>query len=154
MELHRRCEMFGEKEEADWGLFPRETRDATDCPFFFCAYGGEQHSTRDRRAGWFCSKKAAAGRCPAQRKAFVMTLVAEKEMAQIGKTKGAENHDHDLIHELSKRLDALWRYDQYVANAEGDSELQAFWRSMKEQERENVGLLKQFIAKHIEMDCF
>jgi len=37
-----------------------------------------------------------------------------REMQQIGKTRGTENHGHDLIHELSKRLDALLRYDQYI----------------------------------------
>jgi len=42
-------------------------------------------------------------------------MVAEREMQHIGASKGAENHD--LIHELSKRLDALWRYDQSIANS-------------------------------------
>jgi hypothetical protein len=83
-----------------------------------------------------------------------MSMVAEKEMEQIGKTKGCENHDHDMIHELSKRLDALWRYDQYVANAGSDEELQEFWRDLKEQEMENVKRLKEFVKTHIENDCF
>jgi hypothetical protein len=83
-----------------------------------------------------------------------MSMVAEKEMEQIGKTKGCENHDHDMIHELSKRLDALWRYDQYVANAGSDEELQEFWRDLKEQEMENVKRLKEFVKIHIENDCF
>ncbi|HUE37391.1 MAG TPA: hypothetical protein VMO20_08375 [Candidatus Acidoferrum sp.] len=83
-----------------------------------------------------------------------MSMVAEREMEHIGKSKGAENHDHDMVHELSKRLDALWRYDQYIANAEGDSELQEFWRELKEQEQENVKRLKEFVAEHVKNDCF
>ena len=83
-----------------------------------------------------------------------MSMVAEREMEHIGQTKGAENHDHDMIHELSKRLDALWRYDQYIANSQKDTELQAFWCDLKEQEQENVKRLKQFVAEHIEKDCF
>lgn len=83
-----------------------------------------------------------------------MSMVAEREMEHIGASKGAENHDHDMVHELSKRLDALWRYDQYIANSEGDSELRDFWQELKDQEQENVNRLKQFIAKHIENDCF
>jgi hypothetical protein len=83
-----------------------------------------------------------------------MTMVAEREMEQIGKTKGAENHDHDLIHELSKRLDAIWRYDQYIANAEEDEQLQSFWKTLKDQEQKNVKQLKQFVAKHCENNCF
>ena len=59
-----------------------------------------------------------------------------------------------MVHELSKRLDALWRYDQYVANAEGVNELQAFWRSVKSQEQENVRRLKELIAEHCRKDCF
>jgi hypothetical protein len=37
-----------------------------------------------------------------------MTLAAEKEFEHIGETCGCKDHDHDLIHDLSKRLDALW----------------------------------------------
>ena len=40
----------------------------------------------------------------------------------IGETCGAANHDHDLVQELSKRLDGLWRFDQCIANAEGKPE--------------------------------
>ena len=72
----------------------------------------------------------------------------------IGETAGAKNHDHDLVHELSRRLDALWRYDQYIANAEGSEPVQAFWNKVKTQERENVGELKTLIAEHIQKDCF
>jgi hypothetical protein len=83
-----------------------------------------------------------------------MSMIAEREMEHIGQSKGMENHDHDMIHELSKRLDALWRYDQYIANAEGDSDLQEFWRELKNQEQENVKRLKELVAEHIKNDCF
>jgi hypothetical protein len=83
-----------------------------------------------------------------------MNMVAEKEMQQIGKSKGAENHDHDIIHELSKRLDSLWRFDQYIANAEKDEQLQAFWQNLKEQEQNNVKQLKHFVAEHCAKNCF
>jgi hypothetical protein len=87
------------------------------------------------------------GRC-------VMTLAAEKEMEHIGESSGCADHDHDLIHDLSKRLDALWRYDQYVANAEGKAELQDMWRDMKRQEMANIDRVKQMIAKEIRENCF
>lgn len=44
-----------------------------------------------------------------------MPIVAEKELEHLGETQGIENHDHDVICALSKRLDALLRYDQYIA---------------------------------------
>jgi hypothetical protein len=83
-----------------------------------------------------------------------MRMVAERNSAYFDKSKETENHDHDLIHELGKRLDALLRYDQYIANARGDSELQDFWRSLKHQEEENVRRFKEFVAGHIEKNCF
>ena len=83
-----------------------------------------------------------------------MRLAAERELAHIGETHGAADHDHDMIHELSKRLDALWRYDQYFTNAESDSELQNFWRDMKAQDQENIRRLKSLVAEHCRKDCF
>jgi len=72
----------------------------------------------------------------------------------MGRTQGAENHDHDLIQDLSKRLDALWRYDQYIANADGKSKLQECWRHLKKQEQENVKKLKELIAEEVKTGCF
>ena len=72
----------------------------------------------------------------------------------VGETAGAKNHDHDLVHDLSRRLDALWRYDGYISNAEGIEPVEAFWKKVKAQERENVGELKALIAEHIQKTCF
>lgn len=83
-----------------------------------------------------------------------MTLAAEKELKHIGETSGCADHDHDLIHELSKRLDALWRYDQYVANAEGKPQLQNLWRDLKRQEMDNITRVKLFITEEIKQQCF
>ena len=68
-------------------------------------------------------------------------------MEHVGKTHGAEDHDHDLIQDLSKRLDALWRYDQYIANAEGKPKLQECWSHLKDQEQKNIHTLKALIAE-------
>ena len=83
-----------------------------------------------------------------------MTLAAEKELEHIGETSGCPDHDHDLIHDLSKRLDALWRYDQYIANAEGKPPLQDLWRDLKRQEIDNIKRVKQLIAEEIRQGCF
>ena len=83
-----------------------------------------------------------------------MTLAAEKELQHIGESRGCQDHDHDLVHELSKRLDALWRYDQYIANAANDPELQEFWQDVQKQEGANVRRLKRLIAKHCQKGCF
>jgi hypothetical protein len=83
-----------------------------------------------------------------------MTLVAEKEYQHLGETKGAEDHDYDLVHELSKRLDALWHYDQCIANASQKPEIQNFWRDLKKQEQQNVKKIKELIAGEIKGGCF
>lgn len=83
-----------------------------------------------------------------------MPMTAEQEMAHLGESKGIANHDHDLIHDLGARLDALWRYDQYIANADWREELRQFWTEMKEQEQRNIERLKTLIATEVKQGCF
>jgi hypothetical protein len=54
----------------------------------------------------------------------------------------------------SRRLDALWHYDQYIANADGIPEVQKLWEDLKRQEQQNISRLKDIIKEHIEKDCF
>lgn len=72
----------------------------------------------------------------------------------LGDTRASANHDRDLIHELAKRIDSVWRYDQFIANAEGKPELQQLWEDFKEQDTANVHRLKRLIKQEIENDCF
>jgi hypothetical protein len=81
-------------------------------------------------------------------------LLAEKVMEHIGKTKGSADHDHDLVHGLSSRLDELWRCDQFINNAEGHPEVQEFWREVKQSDEKFVNRLKELIKKEIEAGCF
>lgn len=83
-----------------------------------------------------------------------MTLAAEQELEHLGETCGCANHDHDLVHELSRRLDMLWRYDQYIANAESRKDVKQFWQGLKDQEQQNISQLKNLIAKEISNNCF
>lgn len=78
----------------------------------------------------------------------------EQSTKHIGETRGVADHDHDMVHELSKRLDAVWRFDQYIANAKNHDELREFWTKLKDQEEKNVVELKNLIRKHIELNCF
>ena len=75
-------------------------------------------------------------------------------MQHVGESKGCENHDHDLIHELGKRLDSLWRQDQYIANADWRDNLKHFWCDMKEQEQKNIDRLKQLLKEEVSNGCF
>lgn len=82
------------------------------------------------------------------------TTVEKQEYAHIGETRGAEDHDRDMVRELSRRLDFVWHCDQFIANADGDAPLQALWRDLKKQEQANVQRIKQMIVEHVKKDCF
>ncbi len=83
-------------------------------------------------------------------------LESEKSELHLGETKGIRNHDHDLIHELSIRLDSIWRYDQYIANAAGENapNVQKLWEDIKAQDVRIVERLKESIREHVRNDCF
>lgn len=83
-----------------------------------------------------------------------MILAAERELCHMGETSGIADHDHDLIHELSRRLDALWRYDQYIANAEWRQELRQFWCDAKALEKQAIQRLRELIAQEVRNNCF
>lgn len=84
----------------------------------------------------------------------MMSLVAEHQMEHLGETAGCRDHDHDLIHELSRRLDALWRYDQYIANAEWRDEIRSFWEACKTHEEQAICRLRHLIRQEVANDCF
>ena len=83
-----------------------------------------------------------------------MSTQIDTEYEHIGNTQGCANHDHDMIHELSRRLDGVWRYDQYIANADDQADLQKFWRDVKAQELINIEQLKRLLAMHVQSKCF
>jgi hypothetical protein len=93
-------------------------------------------------------------RSPFLKEVHTMALTTPKRMKHFGDSAGMAYHDHDLVHELSKRLDCLWRCDQYIANAEGHDELQDFWETIKEQEKHNVDRLRSLIRGEIDRGCF
>jgi hypothetical protein len=83
-----------------------------------------------------------------------MFLAAEHEYEHLGETAGIADHDHDLIAELNRRLDSLWRYDQYIANAEWRGELRQFWEECKAQDHQAISRLRRLIAEEVRNNCF
>ena len=83
-----------------------------------------------------------------------MSMTAEKQYEQVGATCGCADHDHDLVHELSRRLDSLWRYDQYIANALERPHIRKFWEVLKQQEESNVARLKELLTMEVQDACF
>ncbi len=72
----------------------------------------------------------------------------------VGSTKAIRDHDHDMIHDLSQRLDAVWRYDQFIENADKFPDLKAFWQESKENEVKTIERLKGLIREHVRKDNF
>ncbi|MCE5269448.1 MAG: hypothetical protein LLG00_16350 [Planctomycetaceae bacterium] len=78
-----------------------------------------------------------------------MPLAAERQMEHIGETCPVANSLHDLVQVFSARINTVWRYDQYIANADGNPELQDFWRMMKRQDQQACERMKQMIGKEL-----
>ncbi|NLF07698.1 MAG: hypothetical protein GX594_06930 [Pirellulaceae bacterium] len=78
-----------------------------------------------------------------------MTLVAERQMEHIGETCPVPNCTHDLVQVFNTRINSVWRYDQYIANADGKPELQDLWRTMKKQDQQACDQMKRLLAKEL-----
>ena len=83
-------------------------------------------------------------------------MPATLEKNRLDRCVESQNEDLEqiLFEDLSRRLDCLWRYDQYIANAGGRPELQEFWRGTKSQEQKNIDRLKMLIKQHVKDSCF
>jgi hypothetical protein len=83
--------------------------------------------------------------------------MSEKDIQKddlVGKTQAIRDHDHNMVHDLSKRLDAVWRYDQFIENAGKFPKLQQFWQESKEMELQTIERLKELIREHVRNDNF
>lgn len=83
-----------------------------------------------------------------------MTMTAEKEYQHLGESKGSADHDFDLVKELTSRLDAMWRYDQNIANASQKPAIQDLWRELKQQDQKNIDRIKKLIGDEVREGCF
>lgn len=83
-----------------------------------------------------------------------MFIDADDEYERLGETVGIADHDHDVVAELNRRLDALWRYDQYVANAEWRGDLREFWQECKAQDLQAISRLRRLIGVEVRNNCF
>lgn len=94
------------------------------------------------------------GICSRPERKVVMVAVIEKPVGETEEAPRVSLHDQDLVHELGRRLDALCRYAECIANAEGDAEVQQTWRDLERQELANIRNLKQLIAARVEKGEF
>lgn len=64
------------------------------------------------------------------------------------------NNDHDLIHQLSEKLDSMWRYDEYIKNAKNCKNCKKLWENLRDRDLEMVEALKEEIKNHIKVGSF
>ncbi len=65
-----------------------------------------------------------------------------------------KNHNHDLIHQLSENADSIWRYDEYIKNAEGCQYCASMWSKLKEMDMEAEKMLIEEIRRHVSENRF
>jgi hypothetical protein len=73
-------------------------------------------------------------------------LQAEERM---GYSQGMSNHSHDLVQELSVRLDQQWRYEQYAKNAQeaGMDDAAEMFRRFERENQTAIDQLRDHITR-------
>lgn len=59
-----------------------------------------------------------------------------------------QNHNHDLVKQLSEDSSSLYRYPAYLKNSVGCEHCQRLWQRMQELDEEKVRLLTEEIQRH------
>lgn len=59
-----------------------------------------------------------------------------------------KDHNHDLIHQLSENADSIWRYDEYIKNAQGCEYCKSLWTKLKTMDMEGENMLLEEIKRH------
>lgn len=67
-----------------------------------------------------------------------------------------KNYIHDLVHQLSEKLDSLWRYDEYIRNAKRDKCVSCVkvWQYMKGSDKECIKVLEKEITRIVKAGKF
>lgn len=66
-----------------------------------------------------------------------------------------KNHNHDIVHSLSEKCDAVWRYQkEYLKNSEGCPFCVNMWKKLMEDDEKHIEMLKEEISRHIKENRF
>ena len=69
-------------------------------------------------------------------------------------TAAMSDNVHNLIQMLSVKLDAVWRYDKYMDDCEGDDSCSTLFGQMKEEELRHIQMLRDEIQRHCKEGTF
>jgi hypothetical protein len=79
-----------------------------------------------------------------------MPVATERQTEQHGETCQPACCVHDLVQVFNGQLNNTWRYDQYIANAEGKPDLQNFWRNQKKHDQQACDQIRQLLLKELQ----
>ena len=66
-----------------------------------------------------------------------------------------KDHNHDLVHALSEKNDAVWRYEkEYAKNAEGCENCTLLWKQMADDDNKHIEMIVAEIRRHINENRF
>jgi hypothetical protein len=66
-----------------------------------------------------------------------------------------KNYNHDLLHSLSEKSDAVWRYKkEFLKNASGCDACAKLWKKLMEDDEKHIGMLKEEIERHVKGNRF
>lgn len=60
-----------------------------------------------------------------------------------------DNHTYNLIKAVSKKAQALWRYDQYLKDSGDCIECQNLWKKLKGEDSAHLAEMKKLLASHL-----
>ena len=66
-----------------------------------------------------------------------------------------KDHNHDLVHALSEKNDALWRYQrEYLKNARDCEHCTKLWQALEADDEKHVKMLAAEIKRHMDEGRF
>ena len=67
-----------------------------------------------------------------------------------------KNHNYNLVTELSEQLRGLWRFEQYVKDAQdsGCQECARIWQELKSEKQSLVERLRKEVENHVRAGSF
>ena len=76
-------------------------------------------------------------------------MMKQQAEERLGYSQGMSNHSHDLVQELSIRLDQQWPYEQYAKNAHeaGMQDAVEIFRRLERENQSAINLLRDHITK-------
>jgi hypothetical protein len=65
-----------------------------------------------------------------------------------------DDHYYNLVKSLSKKAQAVSKYDRYIHDASECEQCKSLWESLKEKENRQIEKIKDVLKDHVKSDKF